>query len=157
MQLQLDDPSLSPTGIFSKLQLEFNREDVVVEIPPDAVDIADVDNIDPNDMSRITIQRDCKIVMNCHIFIVLIRCFHNFFIYNYIHNYVGRFITSSFDTTMTEYKAVLKQWNKGTSGDPGLDIHFDTWDEDKFTKYNLYLENCNHALITDCPPILIDY
>ena len=38
MRSQLDDPSLSPTGIFSKLQMEFNNEEVIVELPPDTVD-----------------------------------------------------------------------------------------------------------------------
>lgn len=38
---QLEDPSLSPTSIFTKLQLEFNSEDLVVKMLPEAVDVAD--------------------------------------------------------------------------------------------------------------------
>ena len=61
-----------------------------------------------------------------------------------------------FETTMTEYKAVLKQWNKGTGGGPGLDIYFESWDGDKLDKYKLNLEDYDHSSVKDRPAILID-
>lgn len=74
----------------------------------------------------------------------------------YIHNYGGKFTKSIYDTTMMEYKAVLKQWDKETGGGPGLGIYFESWDPIKFTKYNLDLEEYDHTQVTNRPPILID-
>ena len=69
---QLDDPTLSPAGMYSKLQLDFNSDNVIVALPPDAVDVENVDTIDPNDLSRITIQRDCELHVNCFCLLYLI-------------------------------------------------------------------------------------
>ena len=57
----LNDPGLSPRGIFQVLSLNFNNNEIILELPDEAVDIDGYDGLNPNDMSRIRIQRDCKV------------------------------------------------------------------------------------------------
>ena len=82
-----------------------------------------------------------------------------FFQCNFIHYnnyYAGKFIKSVYGTTMTKYKAVLRQRNKGTGGCPGLNIYFKLWDAVKLTKYDLDPGQYDHIQVTNCSPILID-
>ena len=58
------------------------------------------------------------------------------------------------DTTLVLYKAALNDWNKGTGGGSGLDMEFETWDKNKFSKYNVDLPNYNHTNIAERPLIL---
>ena len=43
----------------------------------------------------------------------------------------GKFFQTLYSTTMTEYKALLHKWHKGTGGGPGLDIYFESWSDEK--------------------------
>ena len=56
----LDDPEFSMKQIFQTLAFSFNNEKVIVEFPKDAWDLDGIEEIDPNDRSRIRISRDCK-------------------------------------------------------------------------------------------------
>ena len=58
------------------------------------------------------------------------------------------------ETTLVLYKAALNDWNKGTGGGSGLDTEFETWDKNKFSKYNVDLPNYNHTNIAERPLIL---
>ena len=61
-----------------------------------------------------------------------------------------------FNTTMTEYKAVLKNWHKGTGGGPGLDIYFQSWSADELNKYDMDLSEYDHTVVGDRPPIIFE-
>ena len=56
----IGDPELSINGIFTQLCFDFNNDDIIIELPSNACDVEGVENLDPNNMNRITIQRDCK-------------------------------------------------------------------------------------------------
>ena len=57
---------------------------------------------------------------------------------------------------MTEYKAVLKNWHKGTGGGPGLDIYFQSWSADKLNKYDINLSDYDHTVVCDRPAIVFE-
>ena len=63
---------------------------------------------------------------------------------------------SVFNTTMTEYKAVLKDWHKGTGGGPGLDIYFQSWTSDKLNKYDINLTEYDHTVVANRPAIVFE-
>ena len=58
------------------------------------------------------------------------------------------------ETTNTSYKAVLKNWFKGTGGGPGLDAAFQTWGDDKLEKYNADIETYDHTDVASHPIVL---
>ena len=60
---QLDSPSLSIPQIFADIRLAFNNEEVVVTFPDLANDLENIDLLDPNDPSRISIDRDRKNIL----------------------------------------------------------------------------------------------
>lgn len=57
---QMDSPELSISGIFTSLLFDFGNEDIVIELPENAADVDGVEGLDPNDMLRIRMDRDCK-------------------------------------------------------------------------------------------------
>ena len=61
-----------------------------------------------------------------------------------------------FSTTMTEYKGILHNWHKGTSGGLGLDIYFQSWSKGKKNKYDIDLETYDHTEVGSRPAILFD-
>ena len=60
----MDDPGLSISGIFTRLCFDFNNEEIVVELPNNAHDVDGVENLNPNDLARIKIDRDCEILFS---------------------------------------------------------------------------------------------
>ena len=54
----LDNPSLSLKQTFVQVTLAFNNEDVMVMLPDEAYDLEHIYLLDPNDESRISIERD---------------------------------------------------------------------------------------------------
>ena len=60
---QIDSVEYHPKQIFQSIALGFNNEDIVIELPPDAYDLHSIDQIDPNDIGRIRITRDCKLLI----------------------------------------------------------------------------------------------
>ena len=56
----VDNPELSINRIFTGLSFDFNNEDIIIELPNNKCDTDGVENLNPNDMNRITIQRDYK-------------------------------------------------------------------------------------------------
>ena len=58
----VDDPALSPKQIYNLIQLSFNNPDVIVTLPTAATDLENIEAIDPNDKSRIGIDRDCEYI-----------------------------------------------------------------------------------------------
>ena len=56
----LDDPELSLKQLFMELALAFNNDDIELTLPDAAYDLDNVNSLDPNDNSRVTIQRDGK-------------------------------------------------------------------------------------------------
>ena len=74
-----------------------------------------------------------------------------------IHTYTsGKFFQTLYTTTMTEYKALLHMWHKGTCGGPGLDIYFESWSKEKEEKYNVDTNTYNHSNVAGRPAILIE-
>ena len=59
---QLNSSELSISGIFTRILFDFHNEDIVVVLPKNAGDVDGVDDLDPNDMTRIRIDRDCKYI-----------------------------------------------------------------------------------------------
>ena len=81
--------------------------------------------LDLNDMSRIRILRDWK------------------------------WCKGIWDSTMIQYKAVLKEWYKGTGGGSGLVVEFETWDTTQFEKYSIDLDSYDHCDVESGPAILM--
>ena len=57
---------------------------------------------------------------------------------------------------MTEYKAVLNKWHKGTCGGPGLSIYLESWSTEKLDRYNIDLNQYDHTIVINRPAILFD-
>ena len=57
---QMDSPELSVSGIFTRLLFDFCNEEIVIEFPENAADIEGIDELDPNNVLRIRMDRDCK-------------------------------------------------------------------------------------------------
>ena len=57
---QIDDISYHPKQIFQDTALGFNNELIQIDLPCDAYDLLNIEEIDPNDICRIRITRDCK-------------------------------------------------------------------------------------------------
>ena len=59
-------------------------------------------------------------------------------------------------TTHKQYKDVLVQWFKGTGGGAGVPKEFESWDDEKYNKYNVDPDNYDHTNIASRPPILMN-
>lgn len=103
----LDDPSLNFPEMFQNLAFAFNNEEVKVTLPEGAYDLPMIEEIDPNEITRIRIIWDSKWAM--HIW----------------------------KTTHKQYKDVLVQWFKGTGGGAGIPNKFEIWDDTKLDTYNI--------------------
>ena len=59
---QLEDPDLILKGLFQLLAIDFNNENIKVDLPSKSTDLNsyELDHLDPNDESRIRIKRDGK-------------------------------------------------------------------------------------------------
>ena len=57
---QLDSTDLSINQIHADLALVFNNEDIVMNLPEDAYYLENINLLNPNDKSRISIERDRK-------------------------------------------------------------------------------------------------
>ena len=124
----LDDPENSLKGIFASISYEFNNENIVIELPTKAADIDGIENevMDPNDATRIRIKRD------------------------------GKWCDKVYRTVLTEYKAMLYKWYKGTGGGSGEKTMFQDWSEEKMDRYDVIAEDYDHSNVKDRPSILID-
>ena len=60
---EIDDVGYHPKQIFQNIALGFNNESIVITLPPDAYDLNVIEQIDPNDMGRIRITRDCELLI----------------------------------------------------------------------------------------------
>ena len=56
---------------------------------------------------------------------------------------------------MVSYKAVLKDWYKGTSGGSGVSTEFEGWSNAKLEKYGVDLDIYDHTNAGSRPAILI--
>ena len=56
----LEEFTYIPKDIFQHLALDFKNQDVAVELPEHAEDIDDYCMLDPNELARINIIRDCE-------------------------------------------------------------------------------------------------
>ena len=56
----LDDPSLSPKHIFTKLAFDFNNDAIQIHLPTNASDVNGYDALNPNNPNRTRINRDCE-------------------------------------------------------------------------------------------------
>ena len=56
----LDSPEYKDQVIFQELAFAFNNEEFTVSYPDGWFDVKNHQNVDPNNMDRITIHRDCK-------------------------------------------------------------------------------------------------
>ena len=124
----LDDPERSIKGIFESISLEFNNENITIELPSKAEDIEGIENetLDPNDATRIRIKRD------------------------------GKWCNKVYRKVLTEYKAMLYKWYKGTGGGSGDKTMFQDWSEEKLDKYDVIAEEYDHSNVKDRPSVLID-
>ena len=66
----LDDPALSLKQMFQNIAVEFNNDDIMVELPADAFDMDCIVDINPNDYSRMRITRDCKFIIIFILYII---------------------------------------------------------------------------------------
>ena len=57
---------------------------------------------------------------------------------------------------MTEYKAVLKLWYKGTGGGSGDTSIFEDWTKEKLDKYDIDPNLYDHTIVNKRPLILMD-
>ena len=48
-------------GIFTRCAFDFNNKEIIINLPDNAADVDGIDGLDPNDLARIRIERDCKI------------------------------------------------------------------------------------------------
>ena len=55
-----DNPPFNLKQIFQVIVLYFNIADAVIELPGDVFDMDGINNMDPNNQSRIRIERDCE-------------------------------------------------------------------------------------------------
>ena len=69
----LDDPALSTKGIFQLLSLDFNNNEIKIELPDEAADVDGADELNPNDILRTRVRRDCKVYIYA-LFISLTTC-----------------------------------------------------------------------------------
>ena len=58
---QFEDPKFRLQEMMQKIALDFNDEDIRVELPPDAEDLDNYILLDPNDEYRINILRDYEL------------------------------------------------------------------------------------------------
>lgn len=63
---------------------------------------------------------------------------------------------SVYTTTVTEYKAVLNKWHKGTGGGPGLSIYLESWSSEKLDKYNIDMDQYDHTIVSNRSVIIFD-
>ena len=98
-------PKRSIKSIFEEISHEFNNEDIKIELPQKSYDTngIDDDELDPNDETRIRIKRD------------------------------GKWCEKVYKTVLTEYKAMLHKWFKGTGGGSGNSTMFEDWSDEKKT------------------------
>ena len=59
----LDDPSLNFPEMFQNLAFAFNNKEVVVNLPEESFDLPMIEEIDANDISRIRLIRDGKVLL----------------------------------------------------------------------------------------------
>ena len=57
----IDDPSLNTTQMFQNIAFAFNNEEITISLPEESSDLEKIEEIDPNDITRIRITRDCKV------------------------------------------------------------------------------------------------
>ena len=67
----LDDVAMQPKKIFQDLTFDFCNELLRVELPKNSVDVDGADTIDPNDITRIKIHRDCMCCVNFILILLL--------------------------------------------------------------------------------------
>jgi len=60
------------------------------------------------------------------------------------------------DTTHVLYKAVLKNWFKGTGGGTGDCSFFEGWSDEKLEKYNIDPDIYDHTNISTCPAVMME-
>lgn len=63
----IDDPSLNTTQMFQNIAFAFNNEEITISLPEESSDLEKIEEIDPNDITRIRITRDCKVFLLCEI------------------------------------------------------------------------------------------
>ena len=57
---------------------------------------------------------------------------------------------------MVNYKAVLKEWHKGTGGGSGLATEFEGWSDAKLQRYDIDIDNYDHTDVSSRPAVLIN-
>ena len=105
---EMDGPLDAVDSIFYSWQKQFNDPDLTLAAPDRAVNLESYLSIDPNDLSRIQIERDHK------------------------------FLRSVYFTELKLYNKATKKWQKGTGGGPGYPENFCDWqarDGEHFANY----------------------
>ena len=112
----IDDSTYSVWQMLQNMVLQFNNERLVLTLPPDVDDLADTEEIDANDNSRIRITRNCKYNILFICFILFLRLLT---IINFKRSSTGIWAKHVYDTTRILYKYVLTLWFKGTGNGSG--------------------------------------
>ena len=68
----------------------------------------------------------------------------------------GKWCEKVYKITLSEYKAVMKNWFSGTGGGSGDATMFVHWDQEKLNKYDINPTLYDHSNIKNRPSILID-
>ena len=61
----IDSAELSVTQMFQNLAFTFDNADIVVKLPEAAYDLENIEDINPNDLTRIRIHRDSMYYLLC--------------------------------------------------------------------------------------------
>ena len=59
--IHLNDPAFSWPQIYQTIVFTFNNDKMIVKLLNEACDVGGIENVDPNDKTRIRITRDCKL------------------------------------------------------------------------------------------------
>ena len=58
-----DDPNMNPKAIFAALAVDFNNNDIIVQLPVNAMDVDGFESLGANDITRIRIHRDRELLL----------------------------------------------------------------------------------------------
>ena len=67
----MDDPTMSLANIFRLLCFNFANEEIIIELPDNTCDIQGSEDIDPNDATRVKIDRDGKNIIYYYLHIII--------------------------------------------------------------------------------------
>ena len=105
---QLDGARSYITAIFEDFAEDFNNASRIFDKPEKSAGLLTIDQLDPNDQTRINIERDAK------------------------------YLYQLWKKRMYEYKLGVKKWTSDTGGGSGNPLNFHNWDEVSVSEFGNY-------------------